>query len=91
MMIQCEECELWRFIYSKYKLTASERAQLNDAHAEFTYTCSASLSDLDLSGRLAEVCIRNLHCYDPYTVVVLPVSPHKKVVIRNAPTVSPNL
>ena len=65
MMIQCEECELWRLIYSKYKLKASERAQLNDALADFTYTCGASLSDLDLSDRLAEVCIRNLHCYDP--------------------------
>ena len=64
MMIQCKECELWHLIYSKYKLTASERAQLNDALADFTYTCGASLSDLDLSGHLAEVCIRNLHCYD---------------------------
>ena len=28
-------------------------------------TRGASLTDLDLGGRLAEVCIRDLHCYDP--------------------------
>ena len=64
MMIQCEECELWRLVYSKYKLTVPERSQLNDALADYTYTCGASLS-LNLSGRLSDVCIRDLQCYDP--------------------------
>ena len=26
IMVQCEECEKWRLAYSKYKLTAVERA-----------------------------------------------------------------
>ena len=58
MMIQCEECEVWHLVYSKYKLTASERSQLNSALADYTYTCGASLSDLELSGRLTDVCTR---------------------------------
>jgi hypothetical protein len=63
MMIQCEECEMWRLVYSKCKLTAVERLQLDNAHSDYTYTCGATLSDLDIS--LADVCIRDIQCYDP--------------------------
>ena len=46
-MVQCEECEMWRLVYSKYKLTTAERATLNQALEEFTFTCGAMLSDLE--------------------------------------------
>ena len=65
MMIQCEECEMWRLVYSKCKLTAAERLQLDNALSYYTYTCGATLSDLDFNGRLADVCIRDVQCYDP--------------------------
>ncbi|CAB4024059.1 Hypothetical predicted protein [Paramuricea clavata] len=65
MMIQCEECEMWRLVYSMCKLTAVERLQLDNALSDYTYTCGATLSDLDLNGRLADVCIRDIQCYDP--------------------------
>ena len=51
IMIQCEECEKWCLLYSKVKLTTVEQHQLNTALSDFTYTCSANLVDLHLSGR----------------------------------------
>lgn len=62
MMIQCEG-EMRRLVYSKCKLTAIERLQLDDALSDYTYTCGATLSDLDLDGRLDDVCIRDVQCY----------------------------
>ena len=38
IIVQCEECEMWRLVYSKYKLTTAERATLNQALEEFTFT-----------------------------------------------------
>lgn len=37
-MIQCEECEMWRLVYSKYKLTATERQTLQSRLEDYTYT-----------------------------------------------------
>ena len=65
LMVQCEECEMWRLVYSKYKLNKSEKSSLQSVFEDFTYTCGASLSDLDLSGRLQDVVVRDLRCYDP--------------------------
>ena len=65
LMVQCEECEMWRLIYSKYKLTTPERKQVSDSLQEFTYTCGASFLDLNFAGWLSEVCIRYLQCYSP--------------------------
>lgn len=56
---------MWRLIYSRYKLTSPELRQVNESLEEFTYTCGASFSDLNFSGRLAEVCARDLQCYSP--------------------------
>ena len=32
---------------------------------DYTYTCGATLSDLELSGSWSEVCVHDLKCYDP--------------------------
>ena len=32
---------------------------------EYTFTCGATLSDLELSDSLSDVCVRDLQCYDP--------------------------
>ena len=55
--IQCEECEMWRLLYSKFKLTTVERQHLDTALSDFTYTCGANLADLNLGGRLDDVCV----------------------------------
>lgn len=65
LMVQCEECEMWHLIYSRYKLTLSELKQVSDSLEEFTYTCGSSFADLNFSGRSTKVCARNLQCYSP--------------------------
>ena len=32
---------------------------------DYTFTCGASLIDLELTSTLTEVCVRDLQCYDP--------------------------
>ena len=66
VMIQCEECEMWRLVYSKFKLTVDEKKTLQSSLDEFTYTCGAQLDDLCLDGRLKEgVAMRIIQCHQP--------------------------
>ena len=67
-MVQRKECEMWRLVYSKYKLTKAERATLNHALEKFTFTCGAVLSDLDLGEERLDgehVLVKGLRCYEP--------------------------
>ena len=65
VMVQCEECQMWRLLYSPRKLSAIAVKELNSLLEDFTYTCGASLSDLDLPPMLSSVCVRDIHCHDP--------------------------
>ncbi len=67
IMIQCEECQMWRLVYSKYKLK-SERTILNQALENFSFTCGAMLSDLELGEERLDrehVFVRGVRCYEP--------------------------
>lgn len=65
MMLQCEECSMWRLLYSKYKLKQQEKADLEEALEDMSFTCGAPIQDLELPGRLNDVYTRALHCEDP--------------------------
>ena len=65
MVIQCEECEMWRVVYSRYKLTPSEKRVLQQSLDGMLYTCGSMLADLHLTGKLTNVYVRDLRCYDP--------------------------
>ena len=65
LMVQCEECEMWRLLYSPHKLSSLARQQLSTLLEDFTYTCGATLSDLDLPALLSEVCVREIQCHYP--------------------------
>ena len=52
VMVMCEECEIWRLLYSKSKLNRAERLALQSALRDVTYTCGAQIQDLELSGSL---------------------------------------
>lgn len=65
LVIMCKECNMWRLLYSPTKLSDSEKQELNSLLTEFTFTCGGSLSDLGLSGKLGDVCVRKLECSDP--------------------------
>ena len=43
LMLQCSECELWRLIFSKYKLKKEERDQLEVLLSNFMYACGTTL------------------------------------------------
>ena len=57
LMLQCEECEMWHLLYSPRKLSPSLRNQLSALLEDFTYTCGATLSDLELPDALSDVCV----------------------------------
>ena len=49
---------------SKRKLSAAERASLQVMLEDISYTCGASLDELDLPDRLSTVVIHNHQCGD---------------------------
>jgi ribosomal protein L44E len=63
MMLECEHCGLWRLLYSQKKLSRKEREELEEALADFTFTCGAPLQELQLAGKLAELCERPICVY----------------------------
>ena len=63
MMLQCDECGLWRLLYCKRKLK-QERELLERELDGLMYTCGTSLQDLKLDPPLDEVYIRDITCAD---------------------------
>lgn len=39
VMIQCTECDKWRLVFSKKKLTKRQKEQLNEILEEIDFTC----------------------------------------------------
>lgn len=62
IMVQCDECGMW---HSRFKLTKKERASLQAAIEDISFTCGAQLQDLGLSGQLNDVYTRELSHEDP--------------------------
>ena len=59
---------MWKLVHSMYKLTTAERAMLNQALKESTFTCGAVLSDLELGEERLDrdhVFVWDLRCYEP--------------------------
>lgn len=65
VMVQCEECDLWRLLYSKRKLTLPEKRQLQAVLEDVSYSCGATFHELDLPDSLACVHVLEHNCYDP--------------------------
>ena len=65
MMLQCDECDSWRLLYSHNKLSRKERKDLEDVLAEDSFSCGAPVQDLDLPGKLAHMYVQELSCGDP--------------------------
>ena len=47
-MVQCEECNMWRLLFSRRKLSVRDKKQLQDILADTAYTCGATLEKIDL-------------------------------------------
>ena len=63
LVIQCIECEMWRLIFSKYKLKPDEVREIQLLLDDYTYTCGSKLVDL-LFEKFRNVEIRDHTCYD---------------------------
>ena len=64
VVVQCEECNLWRLLYSKGKLTLLERQLLQTLLEDVSYSCGATFQDLDLPDSITCVHILEHNCYD---------------------------
>jgi hypothetical protein len=58
MVIQCEECEMWRVIYSRKKLDPQNLCLLEKILEDVVYTYGTTFDELDLPPSLSTVCIR---------------------------------
>ena len=56
---------MWRLLYSKHKLSATDRKVLRQALDNVTYTCGAQIGDLELGERFADVYARQISCNEP--------------------------
>lgn len=65
LVIQCEECSMWRLLFSKKKLDLNSRMQLTQVIEDISYTCGATFSELDLPDNLKQVCVKHHECYNP--------------------------
>ena len=64
MVIQCDECDKWRLIFSRQKLQPDRRRELHLLLADISYTCGVKFADLDLPEHLQCVQIREHQCSD---------------------------
>ena len=51
--------------YQPKKVSAADRKELSTILDNYTYTCGASLNDLELPVTLEHVCIRDIQCGEP--------------------------
>ncbi len=65
LLVQCEECEMWRLLYSKRKLGPCDINALEMIIGDLTYTCGATFDDLELPSELQSVCIKFHECDEP--------------------------
>ena len=65
ILLQCDECEKWRLVYSLKKLTIVQRNQLMVALDGMSFSCGAPVETLDLPDGLPVVFVRGLSCSDP--------------------------
>ena len=62
---------MWRLLYAPRKLSSVARQELESLLEDYTFSCGAALSDLELLSVLSEACARDLQCYDPVEKIVL--------------------
>ena len=65
LMVQCEECNMWRLVFSKYKLKAAPHQRLQQVIGDYSYTCGAKLEDLNLGEEFKNVDVKDHSCGDP--------------------------
>ena len=72
MMLMCDECSMWRLIYSKQKLKSAEKFQLERALDGLSFSSGAQLQDADIPEHLKDtVFVRRMSCKEPIEKIVV--------------------
>ena len=64
VVIQRDECDKWRLLFLKCKLSVKQRKQLVEIIADISYSCGATTEDLVLPETLTSVYVRTHDCSD---------------------------
>ena len=60
-----QQHDLWHLLFCSHKLTVQERSLLQITLEDISYSCGATLEELNLPGRLEGVCVKAHTCNDP--------------------------
>ena len=92
IVIQCDESDKRRLLFSKRKLTIREHAQLEQIVVDISYTCGATTDDLILSDTLQSVGLHSHNCSDPIEKIYYSAYKDDLICITAAPqTILPYL
>ena len=64
-MLQCEECDLWQLLYSKWKLSVQDKTAIQSLIDDISYTCGGTLQELELPDKFSCVFVKAHNCFDP--------------------------
>ena len=64
VVIQCEECDMWRLLFSHKKLNLQKKRLLQQFLEDVSYTCGDKFSDYELPSGLEGICIKKHKCHD---------------------------
>ena len=74
VLVQCDECDKWRLLFSKRKLSARERTLLQGIIDNVSYSCGVTIDKLILPDTLKNVGIKSHICSDPIEKILLSLS-----------------
>ena len=68
LMLKCEECGMWRFLYASRKLSAWEKKVVEASLDGLSFSCGSQLKEVDLdlpNDLLSVIFVRDLQCTNP--------------------------
>ena len=65
MMLMCDECGMWRLVYTTRKISASEKRLLESALNGLSFSCGSPLQEADLELPEQLLSVGDLQCNDP--------------------------
>ena len=66
VMLQCDECSMWRLVYSKRTLKPAERCELDRALDNMSFSCGSPLQEAEIPSYLKEIVfVRQMSCEEP--------------------------
>ena len=65
-MLMCDECGMWRLVYSTRKLKPGEIRRLKQSFDDVSFSCGADLQEADIPAQFKGlVYVKKMHCNEP--------------------------